>query len=129
MGMASLQWVSLWEWPAFSGCPCGNGQPSVGVLVGMASLQWVSLREWPAFSRNMGVVSFQGRQKNGTPLAWPWPRGRRKGRGEVGTGGGGGISVEDASGISIVRREEGEEPFEFSIIPTGTTKVKSRGTW
>ena len=21
----------LWEWPAFSGCPCGNGQSSVGV--------------------------------------------------------------------------------------------------
>ena len=21
----------LWEWPAFSGCPCGSGQPSAGV--------------------------------------------------------------------------------------------------
>ena len=33
----------LWEWPAFSGCPCGSGQPSVGVPVGVASLQWIFL--------------------------------------------------------------------------------------
>ena len=33
----------LWEWPAFSGCPCGSGQPLVGVLVGVASLQQVSM--------------------------------------------------------------------------------------
>ena len=39
VGVASLQWVSLWEWSAFRECPCGSGQRSVGVLV-----------EWPAFS-------------------------------------------------------------------------------
>ena len=54
VGVASLQWVSLWEWLAFSGCIvgvaslqwvyCGSGQPSVGVLVGVASRQWVSWR-------------------------------------------------------------------------------------
>ena len=42
-------------------------------------------------------------------------------------GGGQAITVEDASGISIVRREEGEEPTDFNIIPTGTAKVKGRG--
>ena len=31
VGVASLQLVCLWEWPAFSGCACGNGEPSVGV--------------------------------------------------------------------------------------------------
>ena len=70
MGVASLQWVSLWEWPAFSGCPCGSGQPSVRVHVGVASLQWVYcgrdqtsvgvLWEWPTFSGCIvGVASLQ----------------------------------------------------------------------
>ena len=31
--------LTLWEWPSFSGCPCGSGQHSVGVFVGVTSLQ------------------------------------------------------------------------------------------
>ena len=88
VGGVRLQWVSLWEWSAFGGCPCGSGQPSVGVLVGVVSLQWLYcgsgqpsvgvLWEWPAFSGYIvGVASLQwvycGSGQPSVGVLWEWP--------------------------------------------------------